>query len=100
MIFAVADTFGDRATRTGNDNFVGNGITNQATERALKEDRTETIFADRVRLSLDSSFTGKDRLRVRLNVINATPFSRAFTGTNETRLSFDGNNGNSVELDK
>lgn len=100
VIFAVADTFGDRATRTGNDNFVGSGVTNQATERALKEDRTETIFADRVRLSLDSSFTGKDRLRVRLNAINTTPFSGAFTGTNETRLAFDGNNGNSVELDK
>ncbi|MBF2025650.1 MAG: carbohydrate porin [Oscillatoriales cyanobacterium C42_A2020_001] len=100
VIFSVADTFGDRATRTGNDSFVGSGVTNAATERALRDDNTETIFGDRARLVFDTSFTGRDRLRTRLNAINLTPFAGAFTGTNETRLSFDGNNGNAIEVDK
>lgn len=97
-IFAIADTFGDRAIRTGNDAFLG-GV-NAANRADLETDRTETIFGNRVRLSFDASFTGRDRLRVRLNAINLTPFSGAFTGTNETRLAFDGNNNNAVEIDK
>lgn len=117
VIFSVADTFGDRATRTGNDLFLG-GV-NAANEAAAQDDRTETVFQNRVRLALDSSFTGRDRLRVRLEAKNATPFANqnlganvfpgsatGFTGTNETRLSFDGGSGtggaadNSVRLDK
>ncbi|NJP08273.1 MAG: iron uptake porin [Leptolyngbyaceae cyanobacterium RU_5_1] len=103
VIFAVADTFGDRATRTGNDSFLA-GV-NAANEGSF-EDETETIFADRVRLSLDTSFSGKDRLRTRLEAKNIEPFRRGFTGTNETRLAFDGGSGagdaadNSVRLDK
>jgi hypothetical protein len=88
VIFGVADTFGDRATRTGNDGFLA-GV-NAANERSLQDDRTETIFSDRVRLSLRSSFSGKDLLWIRLNANNTTSFSGAFTGTNSTRTVFDG----------
>jgi hypothetical protein len=56
--------------------------------------------ADRVRLSLDTSFNGKDRLRARLQARNITSFSGAVTGTNNTRLGFDGNNDNAVELNR
>ncbi|MBD2038757.1 iron uptake porin [Leptolyngbya sp. FACHB-321] len=91
-IFTIADTFGDSATRTGNGTLIPGTTEN---------DNTETIFADRVRLNLDSSFTGKDQLRIRLQARNITPFSgAAFTGTNETRLGFDGNNSNSLEVSK
>lgn len=97
VIFTVADTFGDRATRTGNDGFL-TGV-NAANENRLQDDQTETIFGNRVRLALDTSFTGKDRLRVRLQARNITTFSGSFTGTNETRLAFDGNESNAVNVD-
>lgn len=97
VIFAVADTFGDRATLTGNDSFLPN--VNAANRNTLLDDRTETIFSNRVRLALDSSFTGRDRLRVRLQARNTTQFDGAFTGTSQTRLSFDGNESNAVNVD-
>jgi hypothetical protein len=59
-----------------------------------------TIFANRLRLNLYTSFTGKDRLQTRLQAINITPFSTAVTGTNMTRLAFDGNNNNNDFLQK
>ncbi len=56
---------------------------------------SSTIFSDRVRLNFDTSFTGKDKLRVRLQARNTTPFSgAATTGTNTTRLGFDGSEDN------
>ena len=98
VIFAIADTFGDRAIRTGNGSFLG-GV-NAGNVATLRDDQTETIFADRVRLALDTSFTGRDRLRTRLQARNVTPFSGNFTGTNQTRLGFDGNESNAVQIDK
>ncbi len=58
-----------------------------------------TIFADRARLNFDASFTGKDRLRVRLQARNITPFGVGQTGTNMTRLGFDGDEGNDIVID-
>ncbi len=48
-----------------------------------------TIFSDRVRLILDSSFSGKDRLRIILKANNTIPFNGGVTGTNMTRLGYD-----------
>jgi len=66
----------------------------------------QVTLSDRVRLSLDSSFTGKDRLRVRLAAGNV-PRVRTQTDNNITstqgRLSFEqftGEAGNDVEVDK
>ncbi|MDX2232217.1 MAG: iron uptake porin [Leptolyngbyaceae cyanobacterium bins.349] len=98
VIFGVADTFGDRAIFTGNDSFLS-GV-NANNRNTLEDDRTETIFANRVRLNFDSSFTGRDVLRVRLQARNFTQFDGDFTGTRSTRLGFDGNNNNSVEIDE
>jgi hypothetical protein len=98
VIFNIADTFGDRATISGNDGFLP-GV-NAANRESLRDDRTETIFSDRVRLAFDSSFSGRDRLRVRLQARNTENFSGAFTGTNMTRLSYDGSEGNAVSVDK
>ncbi len=61
-------------------------------------DRVEPVLSNRVRLNLDTSFTGKDRLRTRLQARNTPQFSGAFTGTNMTRLGFDGDNQNNVEI--
>ena len=75
VIFALVDTFGDV-----ND-----------------EDPTEVTFSDRVRLNFDSSFYGKDRLRIRLQAANIVRLDRA-TGFDATRLGFDSNNGNNVAI--
>jgi hypothetical protein len=58
-----------------------------------------TVFADRVRLNFDTSFTGTDRLRVRIQARNISPFDTSRTGTNLTRLSYDGDDNNAVVLD-
>ena len=60
-------------------------------------------FSDRVRLTLESSFTGKDKLQTRLNAGNVTSLSgnaAGGTGTNMARLGYDGNNSNAVVIDK
>jgi hypothetical protein len=60
-----------------------------------------TVFTNRVRLNLDTTFTGKDRLRTRLQSRNATALSGgAITGTNTTRLGVDGSENNSTSLSK
>ena len=50
---------------------------------------TNAVFNYRVRLNLDTSFTGKDLLRTRLQASNATSFNNLAT-SNSTRLSYDG----------
>jgi hypothetical protein len=63
-----------------------------------------TVFGNRVRLNFDASFSGKDRLRTRLESRNNIPLdgsatnSNGGTGTNTTRLGFDGDGGNSTNL--
>lgn len=48
-----------------------------------------TIFSDRVRLIFDTSFTGKDRLRLILKANNTIAFNGAVSGTQMTRLGWD-----------
>ncbi|MBW4506912.1 MAG: iron uptake porin [Scytonematopsis contorta HA4267-MV1] len=89
VIFNVAAPFGDK--RADLDNNRNNNP---------KLD-SNIVFSDRVRLNLNSSFTGKDQLNIRLQARNTPEFSRSgVTGTNMTRLSFDGDNQNNVEVDK
>ncbi len=92
VIFAVSDLFGNR-DRTG-----------------AKYSNQETVLQDRVRLNFDTSFTGKDRLRTRLQAGNVTEFGplRSITGNNppgsnitrEGRFGFQLDNGNSVAIEK
>jgi len=60
------------------------------------------ILGDRVRLTFQTSFTGKDLLFTRLGAVNITSFNTPVTGTNMTRLSVDGtaNLNNSVQMGK
>ncbi len=80
-IFAIAGVFGDEAAGDDNSDLEDN-----------------IILADRVRLTLDSSFTGKDRLRTRLQARNITPFQNDVTGTRMTRLGFDGDEDNQIGI--
>ncbi|MEH2266444.1 iron uptake porin [Nostoc sp.] len=80
-VFGVSDVFGGR-----------NG------------DNNNTVFQDRVRLDLQTSFTGRDVLHTRLAAGNAQPF--AIDGINsgaEGRQTFQvgvGNGNNSVTIDR
>ncbi|MBW4519476.1 MAG: iron uptake porin [Scytolyngbya sp. HA4215-MV1] len=95
VIFSLAGAFGgDKAVPSG-------GVAGSAGE---VDDNI--AFSDRVRLNFDTSFTGKDRLRTRLEARNTAIFDGGaatrpnLTGTNETRLSYDGDEGNDFRLSK
>jgi len=60
---------------------------------------SQFAFGYRARLNFDTSFMGKDRLRVRLQSGNMPNFSRV-TGTDMSRLGFDTNTDNSVVVDE
>ncbi|WP_127078129.1 iron uptake porin [Dulcicalothrix desertica] len=78
-IFVASDLFG------GENNKVG--------------ENTNAIFSNRVRLTLESSFSGTDKLQLRLNSGDIAS-NAASSGTNMTRLGFDGNTSNAVSIDK
>ena len=63
-----------------------------------------TVLGDRVRLNFDTSFTGKDLLRTRLQALNLDAFSGSATFTPEGDLRFAGaafesGNNNDVGID-
>jgi hypothetical protein len=83
-IFAVAGVFGEDAADTDDD----------ANNNPDLQDNI--ILAYRARLNFDTSFMGKDLLRVRLQARNITEFQGDVTGTRMTRLGFDGDDENEV----
>jgi hypothetical protein len=71
------------------------------------EDLEDNAVLDyRVRLNFDTSFTGADLLKIRLDALNTTPFGPGegdepnITGTSMTRLAFDEGSDGSVRLGK
>lgn len=109
VIFSIADTFGDRAGQDvfrefDNDDDLDDELDEVEGEFAFergRRDESETVFQNRVRLNFETSFTGKDLLRTRLqagnfggNRFNAT----GVTGTNMTRLAYDDGTDNDVEI--
>lgn len=111
-VFAISDVFGnnravDDATLRNNPRLTNGQLRNLGANTRRTDLNDNAIFADRIRLSLNTSFTGKDLLQIRLqagnvfNNNNNANFGTASTGTNETRLAFDGfNNNNAVTIDK
>ena len=81
VVAAVSDVF-------GGDNVNGGDIDNN----------TNTTLAARARLNFNTSFTGRDLLRTRLQAANIPNYTGG-TGTNMTRLGFDTNTNNQFELD-
>jgi hypothetical protein len=75
--------------------FAGGNKANSST----KPINENLVLSDRLRLSLKSSFTGKDELQVRLQARN-TPELEEFTGTQMANLGFDGDNDNEIEVDE
>ncbi|PSM47698.1 hypothetical protein C7Y66_18470 [Chroococcidiopsis sp. CCALA 051] len=88
VIVAVSDVFG------------GNEVAASGTGEPTGDDNdVNTVLADRARLTFNTSFTGKDELRTRIQARNVEPFGTGLTGTNMTRLGFDGSNDNDVDID-
>ncbi|AFY86963.1 MULTISPECIES: iron uptake porin [Chroococcidiopsis] len=88
VIVAVSDVFG------------GNELAASGSGEPTGDDNdVNTVLADRARLTFNTSFTGKDELRTRLQARNVVPFGTGLTGTNMTRLGFDGDEGNDVQID-
>ncbi len=75
VAFSLADTFGDT-------------------------DNTETVFQNRIRLQLVTSFTGKDKLFTRLAAGNLGTSFATQLGTQEGRFAYDGQTDNSVSIDR
>ncbi|MEH1769781.1 MAG: iron uptake porin [Nostoc sp.] len=87
-IFSVSDAFGGNTAARSN----------QAPSNTPLN--SNTVFSDRVRLNLYSSFAGTDQLQIRLTAGN-TISNSGVTGTNMTRLGYDTNpSDNSVSIDK
>ena len=86
VIFALSDVFGgeDVVTPDGEESEVDGN----------------TVFQDRVRLNFDTSFTGEDLLRTRLEAENVQDFESLGDITREGQLGFDGNNENDIEIDE
>ncbi len=57
------------------------------------------VVSDRVRLNFDTSFTGKDLLRIRIQAGNIVNYA-TITGTNDPRLAYDIGGGNTFALHK
>ncbi|MBD1843417.1 carbohydrate porin [Cyanobacteria bacterium FACHB-63] len=72
LIAIALDTFGDRATNT----------------TARVGDQTQTILGYRYRLTLQSSFTGRDQLTTSIGAANF-PILQNATGTAETRINLE-----------
>lgn len=80
-IFLASDTFGD-------------GV-------GLHDDKTSTTLGYRVRLNFNTSFTGRDLLRTRLQARNIPNYGAATaTGTNMARLAITGEDGSQFSLDQ
>jgi hypothetical protein len=55
---------------------------------------SQVVFDNRVRLNIEAKFTPEDRLKIKLETGNSTPLNRKVTGTNMTRLGYDGAKNN------
>ncbi|MFM7409149.1 MAG: iron uptake porin [Cuspidothrix sp.] len=91
-IFTVSQAFGDKRAAT--------------TAAGRTDLDSNTTFGNRVRLTLESSFMGTDKLQTRLNagniIQNGGGTGGGITGTNMTRLGHDGASpsANAVAIDK
>jgi hypothetical protein len=97
-IFVLSDSFGDNAAISA--------ATLRANPNAPERDLDSNVtLSERVRLTLNSSFTGKDQLQIRLqagNVIanNSPNIGNASTGTAMSRLIFENDTGNTLQAEK
>jgi len=96
----AAQQFSPTAKLTGEVIFALSGA--RGNEKADDDDEKvdeNLILSDRVWLNFDISFTGSDRLFVRLEAENTPGFDDA-TGTEMTRLGFEGDSNNKLDINR
>ncbi|HSF76564.1 MAG TPA: iron uptake porin [Microcoleus sp.] len=86
-IFALSDDFGGNVGLFGTDN------------RRVGSDNNEAVFQQRVRLNLNTSFTGRDLLLTRLQVGNGRNFNLGATSEGTQTWNVVGRTDNVVALD-
>lgn len=98
-----AKQFSTTAKLKGKVEFITGGVfgsNDKAGSTAGSDDFEDQItFGQRTRLDITSSFTGKDKLRVRLHQRNNGDFGKTRTGTNMSRIDVQGDTG-TVEVEK
>ncbi|MBE9187871.1 iron uptake porin [Microcoleus sp. LEGE 07076] len=87
-IFALSDDFG------GSD-----GLFGRNNDRIIGRGSNETVFQQRVRLNLNTSFTGRDLLLTRLQVGNGQRFNVGATSEGAQTWNFVGRTDNVFQLD-
>ncbi|KYC39110.1 porin [Scytonema hofmannii PCC 7110] len=96
----AAQRFSPTAKLTGEVIFALSGA--RGNEKADDDDEKvdeNLILSDRVWLNFDMSFTGRDRLFVRLEAENTPGFDDA-TGTEMARLGFEGDSNNKFDINQ
>ena len=88
VLFSLSGVFGDEKAMSDFD-----------PTDAVDEISNNLVFTDRLRLVFDTSFSGDDLLRMRLQA-GSTPNLGEATGTNMSRLGFDGNTQRDVVLNQ
>jgi Carbohydrate-selective porin, OprB family/S-layer homology domain len=91
--FSTTTKLAGEAVFLASDTF-GNGV-------GLRDDKTVTNLGYRVRLNFNTSFTGRDLLRTRLQARNVANYGAATaTNTNMARLAITGEDGSQFSLDQ
>ncbi|MEG4005789.1 iron uptake porin [Microcoleus sp. Pol11C1] len=92
--FSTTTKLAGEAIFAVSDSFVADGF-----DFDDDQDDTVTNLGYRVRLNFNTSFTGRDLLRTRLQALNVANYSEA-NGTNMARLAFDGAENSNFTLDE
>jgi hypothetical protein len=88
VLFTFSSASGERAIDSRQRDLLNQGMLGESATRRIDDNAT---LGFRTRLNFDSSFYGKDRLRVRLQANNVVRYNLA-TGTDMARLGHDGPN--------
>lgn len=94
-IFGLSNAFGDGKAYPPLDQAADFGFQDSDLNRRSVNDNT--VFSNRLRLGLATTFTGEDLLWTRLDAGNTNDFLRA-TGTPMATLSYAYDNGNDIQL--
>ncbi len=95
VLFTVSSASGERAIDSREQDLFNQGLLDPDEKRRIDDNAN---FGYRARLNLDTSFTGKDRLRTRLQAGTLINYSN-FTGTDMARLGHDANRDSDVRFD-
>ncbi|MBE7382386.1 MAG: carbohydrate porin [Leptolyngbya sp. SIO1E4] len=97
----AATTFSTTTKLRGEVVFSGEQLIGGDKADGSGDDLPEALtFGSRARLNFDTSFTGQDLLRVRLDALSPSRLNAPVTGTNMTRLAFDRDTNDDLTIGK